>query len=127
MGNTTFIITFVMVGLCIILGGFVFISTQLMPKYEDTKKAIKCVNPESAISFLIDDESRTVIMAGELLPSKTITIFNQTAISAKWLNNNERTRMFLDRISGRLLIEVSDNVGNEHIEKFECSAVSVRF
>lgn len=127
MGNTTFIITFVMVGLCVILGGFIFISTQLMPRPEVRQKAIKCTNPESTISFLIDDESRTVIMAGEMLPPKTIMIFNKTAISAKWLHNNETTKMFLDRIAGRLLVEISDKIGNNHIEKFECYAVSVRF
>lgn len=127
MGNTTFIITFVLVGLSIILGGFVFISTQLMPKYDTAQKAIKCTNPEATISFLIDDENRTVIMAGELLPPKTITIFNKTAISAKWLHSNEQTKIFLDRIAGRLLVEISDKLANEHTEKFDCSAVSVRF
>ena len=127
MGNTTFIITFVMVGLCVILGGFVFISTQLMPKHETAEKAIKCTNPEAAISFLIDDDSRTIIMAGELLPPKTITIFNKTAISAKWSHNNETTKMFLDRIAGRLQVEISDRLGNNHTDKFDCNVVSVRF
>ncbi len=127
MGNTTFIITFVMVGLSVILCGFIFISTQLMPKPVVTEKAIKCANPESTISFLIDGESRTVIMAGELLPPKTIVIFNKTAISAKWVHNSETTKMFLDRIAGRLLVEISDRIGNNHTEKFDCHAVSVRF
>ncbi|PCK00618.1 MAG: hypothetical protein COA45_02255 [Zetaproteobacteria bacterium] len=128
MGNNTFIIAFVTIGLCVILGGFIFISTQLMPNNNVIeKKAIKCTNPESTISFLIDDENRTVIMAGEIIPDNTITIFNKTAVSAIWLLNNEKTKIFLDRIAGRLQIDLSDDFGNKHVEKFDCNAVSVRF
>lgn len=127
MGQNTFIIVFFTFAISIVLGGFLFISSQFIPKAVIAQKAIKCANPESTISFLIDDESRTILMAGELLSPKTITIFNKTAISAQWVHNNETTKMFLDRIAGRLKVETSGNVGREQVDKFDCNAVAVRF
>lgn len=127
MGNAVFVITSFLFGLAIIIGGFFFISAQLTPEYKSVTKAIKCVSPKSTISFLVDDEAQSVIMAGEAIPPKTIVIFNETAISAKWLHNKEITKVFLDRIAGRLEVEVSDSLGKSEVDKFDCSAVAVRF
>ncbi|MGH1378763.1 MAG: hypothetical protein ACRBB3_08065 [Alphaproteobacteria bacterium] len=127
MSNAIFVVTSLIFGLAIIVGGFFFISAQLTPERKEVKKAIKCVSPKSTISFLIDDETRSVIMAGEAIPEKTITIFNDTAISAKWMYDKEITKVFLDRIAGRLEVEVSSSYGKNEVSNFDCSAVGVRF
>lgn len=124
MKNTGGIIAFITVILAIICGGFAYFYIQFLPS---PKKAVKCTNEWSTISFMVNEENKTVVMAGEMLDPNSISIFNETAIAASWKHKNGATKIFLDRIAGGLEVETTkDNIEWEK-NKFDCSQSSVRF
>ncbi len=124
MRNTGGIIAFITVMLTIICGGFAYFYIQFLPS---PKKAIKCTNEWSTISFMVNEEKRTVVMAGEMLDPNSISIFNETAIAATWKHKNGATKIFLDRIAGALEVETTEGGSEWEKNKFSCSHSSVRF
>ncbi len=125
MGNSNGIIVFLTVILTVIVGGFVYFYMQFKPA--PLQKAVECRKDENIISFLIDDDMRNILMAGKALPSDSIKIFNKTAISASWASGKETTSIFLDRVSGKLEIEMSgENMENQK-DILDCSQTSIRF
>lgn len=91
------------------------------------RRAIVCENDGPTISFLINEKTQEVIMLGEKINPSSITIFNQAAISAKWSHKKGDTKIFLDRIAGKLEVENTANNGLIDKQKFKCMNTTIRF
>ena len=123
MRDNAGLIIFLTIAITIICSGFVYFYMKFTP---NMKNAILCSNEDSTISFLVNDDDKSVVMAGKLVDSQTINIFNETAIAMSWTNNKEGTKIFLDRIAGLLEIETTPDSIEWEKEEFECRRVSIR-
>lgn len=128
MGNNQTGVMFVVVAMICIMGGFVVFMLN-MQKEPPAKRAIECRNEWSVISFLIDEDNETVMMAGEFLDPSSIKTFNETAISAQWTHDsgNGETKVFLDRIAGHLEVETKEKGLDWEKNEFECRNTRVKF
>lgn len=115
---------FVAVSLIIAVAAFGLFYMQFLP---DKRSAIKCENDWSTISFLIDEEQRSIVMAGEPVSANNVKIFNETAISAGWKHASGETKIFLDRISGRLEVQTRNRTIEWDKNEFECTQSQIRF
>ncbi len=119
-------IAVLMVIIMIILGGLTYLYLQLSPKAA-TKVAVRCQNENGVISFLINEEEKTLTMEGQPVDAKNIKLFNETAVSAEWLRADGGTRIFLDRIAGRLELDAKSDDSDWETEEFSCSRSGIRF
>ena len=124
MNNSSSIVIFLTLAITVICGGFVYIYMKVSP---DARKAVQCKNDVSSISFLIDDEAKSVTMAGKIIDSTNITVINETAVAMDWTNKTNGTKVFLDRIAGSLEIETTNDLVNWDKEEMKCHQVSIRF
>lgn len=124
MGNNAGLIVFMFVILVVAIGGFTVFYTQMQPPAE---KTVTCKNEWSSISFLINDADQTLLMNGERVAPESIKIFNETAISARWKHSNAATRIFLDRIAGRLEVETTEDFLEWEKNEFQCNFSQKRF
>ncbi len=125
MRDNTGLVIFLIFMITVILGGFLYFSILISG---EKQTAVKCKGDgDITISFLIDDEKSSVIMAGKEIEPSTINIFNKTAIAAAWKNKNIGTKIFLDRIAGFLEIETSNNLTDWEKQRLECFSVIIRF
>lgn len=92
------------------------------------ESAVTCKNGDTAmISFLINDEAPSVIMAGRALDPKIITVFNKTALAAEWSRRSETTKIFLDRIAGHLVVKTTTDRVLWDENDFDCQRTNIRF
>ncbi len=118
------ILMFTSISLIIVFSGFAFFYLKFLP---NPRTAIRCQNDWSTISFLIDEEQRSIIMAGEAIDPKSVKIFNETAITARWKHRSGETKVFLDRISGRLEVQTRERAIEWNKNEFECVHSNIRF
>lgn len=78
---------------------------------------------------MINEETGALTMAGQIVDPKTISIMNDTAISAEWKHKDgAQTKIFLDRIAGELEVQTKPDPFSEvEKEKFKCQHSNVRF
>lgn len=119
---------FVTMMVVIVAGGFTIFYWQFLPP---EKTAISCSHKEeeyqTTISLLIDRKSGSVMMSGEVINPEHIKINNETAISAEWEHNKGRTKIFLDRIAGKLDVEVSQDSVHWQKTEFTCNSSRLKF
>jgi len=124
MRNGSGVIIFFFIMVSIIAGGFLYFSSQFKAP---TEKTVTCKNDWSTISFVINEQDKTIIMNGELVSSDRIKAFNSSAISAQWRHGGSATRFYLDRISGNLEVETTKDMLEWDKNILECSASQKRF
>ncbi len=124
MRSSSGLIIFLFMMISIILGGFTFFYLQFQKPVE---KAVTCKNDWSTISFIINEKDKIIIMNGEQVSPSRIKSFNSSAISARWRHGGSATRFYLDRISGNLEVETTDDMLEWKKNILECSPSQKRF
>ncbi len=124
MTNTGMIMFFVMILAIIVTGVGSFIYFQYKGP---ERKTIICKNEKLELSFVIHDQDKAFVIAGEQVNPKNVSIFNESTIAASWTHNTAATKIFLDRITGKL--ELETKTGNRDWEKniLECQYKAARF
>lgn len=109
----------------IAMGSGYFYYSTLPPE----QKTVFCRDDVSELSFVINDKTRSVIMAGEKVNPAHIKIFNDSAFEISWQSKNGlQTQMFMDRIAGKLEVETRENSLDDWKKiKLTCQHQAARF
>ncbi len=128
MRNGSAAVLFTTMMAVIVAGGFIMFYRQFLPP---EKTAVSCLHKDveysTTISLLIDKKTGEVMMSGEAINPEHIKINNETAVSAAWSHKAGRTKMFLDRIAGKLEIEISQDGVHWDKTEFQCSTSRLKF
>ncbi len=116
----------------VVLGLFVaFFIYQITPAPPPEKMAVTCTNDnredKRTVGILLHTNTKEMVMSGEHVPAKFIRVFNDTAIDARWKVDDLQTKVFIDRIAGRLEIITQRDGREPETNTFTCHAASQRF
>lgn len=93
------------------------------------QKSVFCRDDDLELSFLINDKTQAIIMAGEKVNPSHIKIFNASAFEISWQSKSgTQTQMFMDRIAGKLEVETREDTLDDWKKiKLTCQHQAARF
>ncbi len=93
------------------------------------QKSVICRDEGLELSFVINDKTKSILMAGEEVNPEHIKIFNQSAFEISWKNKTgAETQMFMDRIAGKLEVDTrQDTIDDWKKTKLNCQHQAARF
>lgn len=130
MGNNGAVLM-VLFFMLVMVGSVFFAFSMQKPPPEPMKITVNCKNENTVdkrvVGILINKDTKSMIVSGEIVKPEHIRIFNETAIEAAWMVKNIKTNIFLDRIAGRLVIESSRAGAQLKEDHFSCTASNIKF
>ncbi len=95
------------------------------------QKTVFCREDDGSLelSFVINDDDRSVLMAGQPVNPNHVKIFNKSAFEISWQSESgSQTQMFMDRIAGKLEVETrSNSLSDWRKVKLNCNHQAARF
>lgn len=125
-GGAMLAVFIVFLSIIFVAGSYMYYSS--LPPEERT---VFCKDNQSefSISFVINDNKKSILMSGERVNQKHVKIFNESAFEIRWQSKNgTQTQMFMDRIAGNLDVETRSGPRDDWDKiKLVCNRQVARF